>query len=269
MRLRLSLSLLASVGLTPLAAAAPALPASAPLPVLTAQVRLPYEQFTLANGLRVVVSTDRKAPVVALSVWYHVGSKDEPAGKTGFAHLFEHLMFYGSENVPGGIFKPLEQVGATDMNGTTSFDRTNYFETVPTPALPLALFLESDRMGHLLGAVGQQTLDRQRGVVQNEKRQDDDQPYGLVEYSELDALFPAGHPYHHTTLGSMADLDHASLEDVRAWFRGHYGPNNAVLVLAGDIDAATAKPLVEKYFGDIARGPQPAPTLAPVPTLPA
>jgi predicted Zn-dependent peptidase len=259
---------LGAVAATPASAFAPS-PAlsSAPLPVLTAQVKLPFEQFTLPNGLRVVVSTDRKAPVVAVSVWYHVGSKDEPAGKTGFAHLFEHLMFYGSENVPGGIFKPLEQVGATDMNGTTYFDRTNYFETVPTPALPMALFLESDRMGHLLGAVGQQTLDRQRGVVQNEKRQDDDQPYGLVEYSELDALFPPGHPYHHTTLGSMADLDHASLEDVRAWFRGHYGPNNAVLVLAGDIDLATARPLVETYFGDIPRGPQPVPTQATVPTL--
>ena len=199
--------------------------------------------------------SDRKAPVVAVSVWYHVGSKDEPAGQTGFAHLFEHLMFNGSENAPGDFFKPLESVGATDYNGTTSFDRTNYFETVPKQALPLALFLESDRMGHLLGAVGQETLDRQRGVVQNEKRQDDNQPYGLVQYAEQQGLFPPGNPYHHTTIGSMADLDHATLADVRAWFRGHYGPNNAVLVLAGDIDAATARPLVEKAFGAIARGP--------------
>jgi predicted Zn-dependent peptidase len=267
MRFRLSALLLASVTLTPLAAAPPVKPA--PLATIAEQVKLPYEAFTLANGLRVVVSTDRKAPVVAVSVWYHTGSKDEPAGKTGFAHLFEHLMFNGSENAPGDYFGPLEKVGATDYNGTTSFDRTNYFETVPTPALPLALFLESDRMGHLLGAVGQETLDRQRGVVQNEKRQDDNQPYGLVQYAEQQALFPDGHPYQHTTIGSMADLDGASLEDVRAWFRGHYGPNNAVLVLAGDIDAATARPLVEKYFGDIARGPQPAPTLATVPTLKA
>lgn len=267
MRFRLPALLLASAALAPLAAAPPVQPA--PLATIARQARLPFEQFTLANGLRVVVSTDRKAPVVAVSVWYHTGSKDEPAGRTGFAHLFEHLMFNGSENAPGDFFGPLEKVGATDYNGTTSFDRTNYFETVPTPALPLALFLESDRMGHLLGAVGQPTLDRQRGVVQNEKRQDDNQPYGLVQYAEQQALFPDGHPYHHTTIGSMADLDHASLQDVRAWFRGHYGPNNAVLVLAGDIDAATAKPLVEKYFGDIARGPQPAPTLANVPTLPA
>jgi predicted Zn-dependent peptidase len=268
MRFSLTALLLASAALSPLAAA-PAPVQPAPLAEIAAQVKLPYEQFTLANGLRVVVSTDRKAPVVAVSVWYHTGSKDEPAGKTGFAHLFEHLMFNGSENAPGDFFGPLEKVGATDYNGTTSFDRTNYFETVPTPALPLALFLESDRMGHLLGAVGQPTLDRQRGVVQNEKRQDDNQPYGLVQYAQQQALFPDGHPYQHTTIGSMADLDGASLEDVRAWFRGHYGPNNAVLVLSGDIDAATARPLVEKYFGDIARGPQPTPTIASVPTLKA
>ncbi len=273
MRFRMPALLLASVAIAPLSAAphhavAP-LAKPAPLAAIAAQVKLPYEEFTLANGLRVVVSTDRKAPVVAVSIWYHAGSKDEPAGKTGFAHLFEHLMFNGSENAPGDYFGPLEKVGATDYNGTTSFDRTNFFETVPTPALPLALFMESDRMGHLLGAVGQPTLDRQRGVVQNEKRQDDNQPYGLVQYAEQQALFPEGNPYHHTTIGSMADLDQASLADVRAWFRGHYGPNNAVLVLAGDIDAATAKPLVERYFGDIPRGPQPAPTLAPVPTLPA
>jgi predicted Zn-dependent peptidase len=267
MRLAIPALLLASA-LSPLSAATPSA-RPAPLSVLADQVKLPYEQFTLANGLRVVVSTDRKAPVVGVAVWYHAGSKDEPAGKTGFAHLFEHLMFNGSENAPGDFFKPLESVGATDYNGTTSFDRTNFFETVPTGALPLALFLESDRMGHLLGAVGQETLDRQRGVVQNEKRQDDNQPYGLVQYAEQQALFPDGHPYQHTTIGSMADLDRASLADVREWFRGHYGPNNAVLVLTGDIDAATARPLVERYFGDIPRGPQPVPTAASVPTLKA
>lgn len=257
-----------------LATAVPALaapPAVKPAPIagIAAQVKLPYTEFTLANGLRVVVSTDHSAPLVAVQVWYHVGSKDEPATKTGFAHLFEHLMFYGSENVPGGVFKPLEGAGATDINGSTYFDRTNYFETVPTPALPFALFLESDRMGHLLGAVGQQTLDRQRGVVQNEKRQDDNEPYGLTQYSELEGLFPDGHPYHHTTIGSMADLDAAGIEDVRAWFRGHYGPNNAVLVMAGDIEPDQARTLAQTYFGDIPRGPQPVPTPAAVPTLPA
>ncbi len=240
---------------------------AAPVAALVDTVSIPHESFTLANGLRVIVSTDRKAPIVAVSVWYDVGSKHEPKGKTGFAHLFEHLMFNGSENAPGDFFEPLQQIGATDFNGTTWFDRTNYFETVPGPALERVLFLESDRMGHLLGAVTQEKLDNQRGVVQNEKRQGDNQPYGLVEYAQLKALIPADHPYGHSTIGSMADLDAASLEDVKTWFRTHYGPNNAVLVLAGDIDAATARPLVEKYFGDIPRGPQQKAVSAPVPTL--
>jgi predicted Zn-dependent peptidase len=238
----------------------------APLSELSQAVNIPYEQFTLPNGLRVIVSTDRKAPIVAVSVWYNVGSKMEPAGKTGYAHLFEHLMFNGSENAPGDFFKPLQEIGATDVNGTTWFDRTNYFETVPTPALERALFLESDRMGHFLGAVTQENLKNQIGVVQNEKRQGDNQPFGLVEYAQLKALIPADHPYGHSTIGSMADLDAASLDDVKGWFREHYGPNNAVLVLAGDIDVPTAKRLVEKYFGDIPRGPQQGPVVAPVPT---
>lgn len=242
---------------------------TAPVPVsaLVKKVDIPYQAFTLANGLRVLVHTDRKAPVVAVSVWYDVGSKHEPKGKTGFAHLFEHLMFNGSENAPGDFFEPLQQIGATDLNGTTWFDRTNYFETVPTAAIERALFLESDRMGHLLGAVTQEKLDNQRGVVQNEKRQGDNQPYGLVEYAQIAAMLPADHPYGHSTIGSMADLDAASLEDVKNWFRQHYGPNNAILVLAGDIDVATAKPLVEKYFGDIARGPAQGAVNVALPTL--
>ncbi|HEX8666819.1 MAG TPA: pitrilysin family protein [Allosphingosinicella sp.] len=251
------------------APAEPAAPAAAPLRQLVQQVDIPHQQFTLDNGLRVVVHEDHKAPVVAVSIWYHVGSKDEPAGKTGFAHLFEHLMFNGSENAPGDFFAPLQQVGATDFNGTTWFDRTNYFETVPTPALELALFLESDRMGHLLGAVTQQNLTNQIGVVQNEKRQGDNEPYGLVEYKQLEGLFPDGHPYHHSTIGSMADLSAASLEDVKNWFRQRYGPNNAVLVLAGDVDVPTARRLVQKYFGDIPRGPEVKPAEADIPTLPA
>jgi predicted Zn-dependent peptidase len=222
---------------------------------LVQRVNVPYEQFTLANGLRVVVHEDRKAPVVAVSIWYNVGSKDEPKGRTGFAHLFEHLMFNGSENAPGEYFNYTRQMGATDLNGTTWFDRTNYFQTVPRPALERALFLESDRMGYLLGAVTQQNLTNQIGVVQNEKRQGDNEPYGLVEYAQLEALFPEGHPYRHSTIGSMADLSAASLEDVKSWFRDNYGPNNAVLVLAGDINAAEARPLVERYFGAIPRGP--------------
>jgi predicted Zn-dependent peptidase len=236
---------------------------------LVAQVNIPHQEFTLPNGLRVVVHEDHKAPVVAVSVWYSIGSKDEPPGRTGFAHLFEHLMFGGSENSNTSYFTPMQGIGATDLNGTTWFDRTNYFETVPRAALDTALFLESDRMGHLLGAVDQVKLDTQRGVVQNEKRQGDNQPYGLVEYHELNALFPDGHPYHHSTIGSMSDLDHASLATVQDWFRSHYGPNNAVLVLAGDITLADARTLVTRYFGDIARGPQNHPAEAVVPTLPA
>lgn len=223
---------------------------------LVDQVEIPFERFTLDNGLRVIVHEDRKAPVVAVSIWYHVGSRHEPAGQTGFAHLFEHLMFNGSENAPGDFFEPLREIGATDFNGTTWYDRTNYFQTVPTQGLELALYLESDRMGHLLGAVTQEKLDNQRGVVQNEKRQGDNQPYGLVRYAQIDALFGADHPYGHSTIGSMTDLDAASMDDVQAWFGRHYGPNNAVLVLAGDIDVATARTMVERYFGDIARGPE-------------
>jgi predicted Zn-dependent peptidase len=248
-----------------------AAPTPQPVPVssLVSQVDIPHTDFTLANGLHVIVHTDRKAPIVGLQVWYHVGSKDEPAGKTGFAHLFEHLMFNGSEHAPGDYFEPLQEIGGTDMNGTTWFDRTNYYETVPTAALERALFLESDRMGFLLGAMDQKKLDNQRGVVQNEKRQNDNEPYGLVEYTQIAALFPAGHPYGHTTIGSMADLDKASLDDVKAWFRSKYGPNNATLVLAGDIDATTARPLVEKWFGGIPRGPEVTPAAAEVPTLSA
>lgn len=236
-----------------------------PLPELVRPIAIPFEQFTLENGLRVVVHTDRKAPVVAVSVWYGVGSGDEPAGKTGYAHLFEHLMFNGSENYDGEFFEPLDDVGATNSNGTTSFDRTNYFENVPTGALDRALFLEADRMGRLLPALTQAKLDNQRGVVQNEKRQRDNQPYGLVFYSIVSGLFPPGHPYHHTPIGSMADLDRATLADLQGWFRTHYGPNNAVLVLAGDIDAATARAKVERWFGAIPRGPQTPALSAPIP----
>ncbi len=242
---------------------------AAPVAELVSEVNIPWQRFTLDNGLTVVVHEDRKAPVVAVSVWYNVGSKDEPAGSTGFAHLFEHLMFGGSENATGSYLGRMRNLGPSNLNGTTWFDRTNYFQTVPTPALEQALFLESDRMGYLLGEVGQEVLDLQRGVVQNEKRQGDNEPYGLFEYAQLEALFPEGHPYRHSTIGSMADLDAASLETVRNWFRDNYGPNNAVVVLSGDIDAATARPLMERYFGAIARGPVNTPAEAEVPTLAA
>ena len=238
-------ALLAAATMLTQPALAADLPQGVPVSQLVKQVEIPYSTFTLKNGLRVVVHEDHKAPVVALSVWYHVGSKDEPAGRTGFAHLFEHLMFGGSANSDTSWFGPMQAMGATDLNGTTNYDRTNYFETVPKAALERALFLESDRMGHLLPAVTQKKLDIQRGVVQNEKRGDDNQPGGLLQYSIQQTLYPAGHPYHHTVIGSMTDLDHASLDVVKDWFRNHYGPNNAVLVLAGDITEAEAKPLVE------------------------
>lgn len=221
----------------------------------SADVNIAFEKFTLDNGLTVVVHEDRKAPIVAVSVWYKVGSKDEPQGKSGFAHLFEHLMFNGSENYNDEYFKPFHEVGATAMNGTTWFDRTNYFQNVPTPALEMALWMESDRMGHLLGAIDQEKLDEQRGVVQNEKRQGENQPYGKTELRILEGLYPANHPYRHSTIGSMDDLDAASLDDVKDWFKEYYGAANAVVVLAGDIDVATARTLTEKYFGDIASGP--------------
>ena len=216
-----------------------------------------YEKFTLPNGLRVIVHEDRKIPVVAVNVWYHVGSKDERPGKTGFAHLFEHLMFNGTENYNNEYFSPFQQVGATDMNGTTNNDRTNYFENVPTPALDLALWMESDRMGHLLGVVNEEKLNEQRGVVQNEKRQGENQPYGRVFLQASKSTFPVGHPYSWTTIGSLEDLNAATLEDVQTWFKTYYGPNNAVLSLAGDINADEAKEIVTKYFGDIPPGPSP------------
>ncbi|GAB5482844.1 MAG: pitrilysin family protein [Parasphingorhabdus sp.] len=242
--------------------------APAPVGQLVDAVNIPYERFTLDNGLKVLVHTDRKAPIVAVSIWYGVGSANEPKGKTGYAHLFEHIMFNGSENAPGDYFEPLRQIGATDLNGTTWLDRTNYFQTVPKSALDVALFLESDRMGYLLGAVTQEKLDNQIGVVSNEKRQGDNQPYGLVSYRQTELLFPEeGHPYGHSTIGSLEDLEAASLDDMKQWFIDHYGPNNAILVLAGDIDVAAAKPMVEKWFGAIPKG-KPIPELSPeLPTL--
>ncbi|WP_260928628.1 M16 family metallopeptidase [Novosphingobium sp. 9] len=242
-------------------------PAASPAQ-LAAQIDIPYQTFTLPNGLTTIVHTDRKAPIVGVTVYYRVGSKNEPRGHTGFAHLYEHLFFGGSANVPNFDI-PLEAAGSTATNGSTWYDRTNYVETVPTGALDLALFMESDRMGDLLPAVTQDKLDKQRGVVQNEKRQGDNQPYGLVQYAEAEGLLPIGHPYRHTTIGSMADLDAATLTDVRKWFTDHYGPNNVVLVLSGDIDAATARPKVEKWFGWIPRGPAVQPVNAGPVTLAA
>ena len=230
-----------------------------PAPFLAAaDVAIPdiaFQKYVLSNGLTLVVHEDHKAPIAAVNVWYHVGSKNEKAGKTGFAHLFEHLMFNGSENFNDDYFKVLEKIGATDLNGTTNEDRTNYFQNVPVTALDTVLWMESDRMGHLLGAIDQKKLDEQRGVVQNEKRQGENEPYGRVEELVQTAVYPKGHPYSWTVIGSMEDLNAASLDDVKEWFKTYYGPSNAVLVVAGDVKAEDVKARVEKYFGDIPPGP--------------
>jgi zinc protease len=238
----------------PPAAAAPATDA-APSAAALPDVDIPYAKFVLPNGLTLLVHEDHKAPVVALNVWYHVGSKDEPEHRHGFAHLFEHLMFEGSKHFDQDFFRALEPAGATDMNGTTDVDRTNYFETVPVSALDRALWLEADRMGFLAQAISQPKLDQQRGVVENEKRQDENQPYGKVDDLIAAQTYPPGHPYSWTTIGSEADLDAASLDDVRTWFGTYYGPNNAVLAVAGDVDTAALRAKVEHYFGGLPPGP--------------
>jgi zinc protease len=243
--------------LAALAAAAPVSPARAQraAPATAGVPDVPFEKFVLKNGLTLIVHEDRKVPIVAVNIWYHVGSKNERRGRTGFAHLFEHLMFNGSENYRGEFFTPFEQAGATDQNGTTSEDRTNYFQNVPTSALDMALWMESDRMGHLLGAIDQAKLDEQRGVVQNEKREGENQPYGKVYDFLPSRIYPPNHPYSWSVIGSMEDLDAARLEDVKEWFQTYYGAANAVVVLAGDIDPKTALEKVERYFGDIPSGP--------------
>ena len=219
------------------------------------EVLIPFETFTLDNGLTLVVHQDDKAPIVAVNIWYHVGSRNETEGKTGYAHLFEHLMFQGSGNSPGEYLELVDKVGATDLNGTTWFDRTNYFQTVPKGALDRILFLESDRMGHMLEAIDQDVLDEQRGVVQNEKRQGDNEPYAMIWERLLKQVFPPGHPYSWETIGSMEDLEAASLKDMQEWFRTYYGPNNAVLVVAGDVEPQDVLEKVEYWFGEIPPGP--------------
>lgn len=223
---------------------------------------IPFERHTLDNGLRVVLAPDRTVPVVATNIWYGVGSRNEPVGKTGFAHLFEHMMFQGSAHVPKNKhFELVERVGGT-LNATTWFDRTNYFETVPSNDLELTLWLESDRMGWMLPAMDQEKLDNQRDVVKNEKRQRyDNQPYGDWDERLQALVFPAEHPYHHTVIGSMEDIDAATLDDVSSFFETYYIPNNAVLTLAGDFDGSSALQLIDRYFGEIPAG-------AAIPPLP-
>lgn len=218
-------------------------------------ITIPYQKYILPNGLTLIVHEDHKAPIAAVDIWYHVGSKDERPGRTGFAHLFEHLMFNGSENHNDEFMRPLLAAGATELNGNTWLDRTTYFENVPVNALDLALWLESDRMGHLVGAIDQKKLDEQRGVVQNEKRQRESQPYGKVDNLIAASTYPAGHPYSWTTIGSMEDLDAATLPDVKDWFKTWYGAANAVLVVAGDVRPDEIRAKVERYFGDIPSGP--------------
>lgn len=234
--------------------------ATTPKASATSAVNIPipdikYTKFVLKNGLTLLVHEDHKAPIVAVNTWYHVGSKNEKPGKTGFAHLFEHLMFSGSEDFNHTYIQSMEAIGATNINGTTNNDRTNYFENVPASMLDYVLFAESDRMGHLLPVLDQKKVDLQRGVVQNEKRQDENQPYGVTEELLAKNTYPVGHPYSWTVIGEMADLDAASLNDVHEWFKTYYGPNNTTIVIAGDITPEEAHRKVEKYYGEIPPGP--------------
>ncbi|WP_437984945.1 M16 family metallopeptidase [Sorangium sp. So ce117] len=252
----------------PTPAAAPVATKAQPAAAATSvSVAIPVEKYTLENGLEVVLHEDHRTPVVAVNVWYHVGSKDEPRGKNGFAHLFEHVMFQGSKHVGEDMFfKYLERAGASERNGTTNSDRTNYFETVPANELALVLWLESDRMGWLLDHANDATFTSQRNVVKNERRQNyENAPYGLVPQFLRAALFPESHPYHLLTIGTPEDLDAAHMDDVKAFFRTFYVPNNATLVVAGDIDRNKAKELIQKYFGPIAKGAPPPVATKPDP----
>ncbi len=218
-------------------------------------MNIPYTKHTLGNGMPVLIHEDRRCPIVAVNLWYHVGSKNEQPGRTGFAHLFEHLMFEGSEHYDHGYFQPLQQAGAI-LNGSTNSDRTNYWEVVPANSLELALWMESDRMGHLLPALTEEKFRNQVDVVLNERRQNyENRPYGMAIMAIVDALYPPDHPYHWLTIGSPADLRAASLDDVTAFFKRYYHPANASLALAGDIDTEAALALVESYFGGIEPGP--------------
>src|SRR5713101_2730128 len=233
----------------------------------SAEMALPaikFEKYTLPNGLVVILSEDHRLPLVSTNIWYHVGPANELPGRTGFAHLFEHMMFEGSKHVPGnGHIRFLEAAGASDLNGTTDFDRTNYFETLPSNQLELALWLESDRMGYLPDQLDQASLTNQQDVVRNERRQSiENSPYGIVEETVFHRLFPKGHPYYADVMGSHADIQAAKIEDVRNFFKLYYAPNNASLAIVGDFEPAKAKQWVEKYFGPLKRG-------APVPKIAA
>ncbi len=246
----------------------------APLPAAaqtgSSRISVPYTQFTLPNGLDVILHEDHSVPLVAVNAWYHVGSSREKPGRTGFAHLFEHLMFEGSGHVPEGDFDNWLESAGGDNNGSTDNDRTNYWETVPSNALELALFLESDRMGYLLASMSPEKVNGQRDVVKNERRQSyENRPYGMAFLKIPEEMFPPGHPYHWPVIGSMEDLTAASYEDVVQFFKTWYGPNNTTLVVAGDIDPVEARRLVEKWFSDVPRGGPVPPLSAPPAVLTA
>src|SRR5438874_6429221 len=248
-----------AVALFVLALAAPAA-AQAPAP----PIEVKYTQFTLPNGLRVILHEDHSVPIVTVNTWYHVGSANEKMGRTGFAHLFEHLMFMGSGHVKPGEFDELLEAAGGENNASTGNDRTNYYIDVPANALELALFLESDRMGYLLDAMNPKTVDAQRDVVKNERRQSyENRPYGMADITLNEMLYPEGHPYHWPVIGYMPDLTAASYEDVVAFFKNYYTPSNASLVVAGDLDPGRTRQLVEKWFSDIKPGPAPKPLSIP------
>src|SRR5712691_4984473 len=240
-----------------------AAPAAAQTPA-PPKIELPYTQFTLPNGLRVILHEDHSVPMVTVNMWYHVGSARELPGRTGFAHLFEHLMFMGSGHVKPGEFDSWLESAGGENNGSTENDRTNYYINVPANALELALFLESDRMGYLLDTMTPKTVDAQRDVVRNERRQSyENRPYGMAEITLGEMLYPPGHPYHWPVIGYMEDLTAASYDDVVAFFKKYYAPSNASLVVAGDLQTATARKLVEKWFGDVKPGPRAEPMTIP------
>src|SRR5947199_3363094 len=248
---------------------ATALAISLSSPLEAATPDLPYEKYRLSNGLEVILAQDRSLPLVAVDIWYHVGAANEESSRTGFAHLFEHMMFTGTKHVPRGVAeKLLEAAGGSDSNATTSFDRTNYFDTVPSNQLELALWTHADRMGYLLDSLDQKALANQQDVVRNERRQSyENRPYGVVDEAVFHALFPPGHPYRPYIIGSHTDIQAARLADVRDFFKRYYRPNNATLAIVGDFDTATAKRLVRKQFDSFKRGPEvtpPALTTPPV-----
>ena len=251
----------------PFATAAPAKSTTADPKVVAPKI--PFEKYTLPNGLEVILSEDKTLPVVAVNLWYHVGAANEKAGLTGFAHLFEHMMFEGSKNVgEKKHFQYLEAAGASNVNASTQFDRTNYFEVLPSNQLELGLWLESDRQGFLLDTLDRAKLTNQRDVVRNERRQSfENVPYGLSQEALFHALFPTTHPYYGVVIGSHADVEAARLKDVREFFKDYYTPNNATLAIVGDFEKAKTKELIEKYFGPFKRGPvMPKPSV-PMPVI--